>query len=134
MDRQHTCPNCGAPAQEDDVYCGQCGTPLRPARAAWNWPEPPSNGATNGHHHGHGNGHHSDLDAAETEELTVAEAPATDTAVEPEPEAEPEPAPARRAENDEDASFVPLGVPVQLDPPQPSGLRRLLPLGRFRQG
>ncbi len=136
MDRQSTCPNCDAPAQERDAYCGQCGAALRAAPSTWNWPEPPANEAVNGNGNGQGNGHHSKLDVTETEELAVSEAPATDTAVEPdsEPESEPQRPRARRGESEEDMPFVPLGVPVQLDPPQPGGLRRLLPLGRFRQG
>jgi hypothetical protein len=133
MDSQYTCPNCDAPAQEGDAYCGQCGARLRSESApAWNWPAPPANGVVKSN--GNGNGPHPALDVTETEEIIVAEAPATDTAVEPEAGDAPEPDPARWATDDDDESFVPLGIPVQLDPPQPGGLRRLLPLGKFRQG
>ncbi len=129
MDRQYTCPNCDAPTQEGDAYCGQCGASLRAAPAAWNWPAPPANGVVKSN--GNGNGHHTEFDITSSEELAVAEAPASDTAVDP--EAEPA-SPARRAEVGDAEPFVPLDVPVQDEPPRPGGLRRLLPLGRFRQG
>ena len=29
-----TCPNCGAPAQPGDLFCGKCGTKLQPVEAA----------------------------------------------------------------------------------------------------